>query len=65
MKAAHLDIEAADHSCFADVFTGDWYADVVCSAKKYAIVAGYEDGTFKPDQPVLLLEALKIGIEGF
>jgi hypothetical protein len=37
----------------------------VCYAKDHAIVKGYTDGTFKPAQPVIFAEALKMALETF
>lgn len=65
LKTANVDIESGLGACFHDVFTGDWYHDVVCTAKKLKIIGGYEDGSFKPNQQVLLVEGLKMAIEGF
>ena len=65
LKTANVDIESGLESCFSDIFTGDWYYDVVCTAKKLKIIRGYEDGSFKPNQQVLLVEGLKMAIEGF
>lgn len=41
------------------------FFDFVCSAKALGIVKGYDDGTFKPNQKVSLVEGLKMAIEGF
>lgn len=65
LKTANVDIESGLEPCFRDVYTGDWYYDAICTAKKRQIVAGYEDNTFKPNQQVLLVEGLKMAIEGF
>ena len=65
LKTANVDIESELEPCFRDVYTGDWYYDTICTAKKRQIVAGYEDNTFKPNQQVLLVEGLKMAIEGF
>ena len=56
LKTANVDIESGLESC---------YYDVVCTAKKLKIIRGYEDGSFKPNQQVLLVEGLKMAIEGF
>ena len=37
---------------FRDVATGKWYTTSVIWANYYGIVAGYEDGTFRPERPV-------------
>lgn len=47
-------------SCFPDVHQEDWFSQYVCLAKKRGMIAGYPDGTFKPDRPVNYAEALKI-----
>lgn len=41
------------------------FFNFVCSAKALGIVKGYDDGTFKPNQKVYLVEGLKMAIEGF
>lgn len=46
--------------CFTDIDEEAWYAAYVCAAKRRDIIAGYPDGTFKPDQPVNIAEALKM-----
>ena len=45
---------------FSDVDGDSWYASYVGFAQKYNIVGGYEDGTFRPDQPVTRAELMKI-----
>ena len=45
---------------FSDVAGDSWYASYVGFAQKYHIVGGYEDGTFRPDQPVTRAELMKI-----
>lgn len=37
---------------FADVKAGDWFAGSVGAAAKAGLIAGYEDGAFRPDQQV-------------
>lgn len=50
-------------SPFTDVLVTDWYAPYVMAAKGKGVVVGYSDGTFKPNQQVSRVEALKILIE--
>lgn len=50
------------NNCFPDV-TDQWFAPYVCYAKKQNWVSGYADGTFKPDQQINRVEALKIILE--
>lgn len=46
--------------CFPDVRSSDWFSPYVCFAAQQGWVAGYPDGTFRPDRPVNLAEALKM-----
>ena len=52
-------------SCFKDVPSDQWYTKYVCFAKGKNIIAGYSDGTFKPDQVVNYVEALKMLLETY
>jgi hypothetical protein len=45
---------------FSDVSAGDWYAPFVEQARIQGILAGYSDGTFKPNNSITRAEALKI-----
>lgn len=56
--------EADYKNCFPDVLE-DWYAKYVCYASEQGWVQGYPDNTFKPDQTVNKVEALKMVIEAF
>lgn len=51
--------------CFPDVVIGSWYESFVCDAALRGYVAGYSDGTFRPDNPVNKVEALKMVNEVF
>ncbi|SFK77258.1 S-layer homology domain-containing protein [Paenibacillus sp. 1_12] len=44
--------QAAGSSSFKDVAAGDWFAGVVGAATKAQIIDGYEDSTFRPNQPI-------------
>ncbi|MDP4011793.1 MAG: S8 family serine peptidase [Candidatus Roizmanbacteria bacterium] len=48
---------------FSDVEIGEWYAPYVSAAKTAGLIGGYSDGTFKPNQAVSRVEALKILLE--
>ncbi|MFA6527982.1 MAG: S-layer homology domain-containing protein [Candidatus Gracilibacteria bacterium] len=52
--------------CFDDV-QDDWYAPYVCYAKAQGWVSGYEDGYFRPANPINRVEATKmvINTQGF
>ncbi len=51
---------AVSTSCFSDVKANTWYANVVCDAVVEGYVNGYPDGSFKPEQSVNRIEALKM-----
>lgn len=53
------DEELSGDDCFPDV-NDEWFAKYVCSAKKEGIVAGYPDGSFRPEQEINFVEASKI-----
>lgn len=50
----------AGSKCFPDVEANQWYTQYICFAKDYNLVNGYSDGTFRPDQEISFVEALKI-----
>jgi lysozyme len=45
---------------FKDVEAGSWYEDVIWVANEHGIMTGYEDGTFRPDQPVTRAEVAAV-----
>lgn len=47
-------------SCFKDVPRNIWFEPYVCDAAARKYVNGYADGTFRPDQAVNRVEALKM-----
>lgn len=55
-------IKAADYTgtSFKDVEEGDWYAPYVQWGSKQGLVAGYADGTFKPNQNVTREEMVSL-----
>lgn len=58
--ASTVDTEKHAGSCFPDVGRWDWFSAYVCFAKEQGIVGGYPDGSFRPGQPVMYAEALKM-----
>ncbi len=54
------DNESAADLPFPDLKKDAWYLGAVSKALELKIVAGYPDGTFKPEETVNLVEALKI-----
>lgn len=55
--AIPADVSESD---FSDVKVSDWYAPYVMQAKEFGLIEGYTDGTFKPNQEINRVEALKI-----
>ena len=45
-------VTSAESAGFADVSANDWYATAVNWAANVGVVNGYEDGTFRPNQPI-------------
>ncbi|MBO9604689.1 MAG: S-layer homology domain-containing protein [Paenibacillaceae bacterium] len=56
IRALGLPTDGAEQP-FADVSPSDWYAGAVESAASYGIVRGYDDGTYRPAQPISRQEA--------
>lgn len=65
MLAADITLNTGSESCFPDIKASDRFIDYVCTAKTMGIIKWYEDGTFRPNTPVLFSEGIKIGLEGF
>lgn len=60
--------EPVSGDCFLDVKQDSWYAPFVCAAVRRGIVVGYPSGTgaiFKPEQPVVFSEAIKMVLEAY
>jgi hypothetical protein len=45
---------------FADIKSGDWYAEAVRTAYEYGQLEGYEDGTFRPMERITREQAMVI-----
>lgn len=60
--AAHLNFTESSNSTvsFSDVSGSDWFQPYVALAAERGIVSGYDDGTFKPHNPITRAEAAKI-----
>ena len=52
--------EDINSNCFHDVKTSDWFAPYVCVAKEKGLISGYAGNIFKPENTIILPEALKI-----
>ncbi len=59
-RAAGRTPDAEARGCFDDVAGGSWYEPVVCDAVAAGFVSGYPDRTFRPQQTVNRMEALKM-----
>lgn len=60
-------LEAGNRVCFRD-FTGQqqqWYWTYACAAKERGVVQGYADGTFRGEQRVNTVEALRMAIDAW
>ena len=53
------DYDPAGEDCYDDV-DDEWFAPYICKATDLGLVKGYDDGTFKPGQPINFAEASKI-----
>ena len=49
----------AGKSSFSDLSAGHWASGYVSAARKYGMINGYPNGTFGPEKPILLEEAIK------
>jgi len=59
LNAAEVELpELWDEKCFPDVALDAWYAPYVCYAAEKEITAWYEDGNFRPNGSVSIIEAL-------
>ena len=45
---------------FPDITPSNWFANIIAYAKTQGIASGYEDGTFRPENPVTRAEAAKL-----
>ncbi|MFA7682014.1 MAG: S-layer homology domain-containing protein [Candidatus Peribacteraceae bacterium] len=50
---------------FPDVAVEDWFMPYTCTARRFGIMDGYPDGSFKPAQNVNTAEAAKIVVGAF
>ena len=56
-------LKGISYPTFKDIGMGSWYYRYIVYAKEYAIIEGYPDGSFKPDNTINRAEALKILVE--
>lgn len=56
-----LNLESAGHSPgFTDIQTTSWYNSDIGAAVSYRLIAGFEDGTFRPDDRITREQAMTI-----
>ncbi len=55
--------DAADLSVFLDVTVDEWFYPYARSGVGFGIIEGYPDGTFKPAQNIIRVEAIKMALE--
>jgi len=60
LLASEVEIQNPTKDVFPDVPVSEWFAPFVFSAKNFAIVNGYPDGNFRPENSINLVETLKI-----
>ncbi|MDD4352006.1 MAG: S-layer homology domain-containing protein [Candidatus Gracilibacteria bacterium] len=65
LNGAKVELLTGLSSAFSDVTDDAWYKNYVMTAKGLGIIGGYEDATFRPDQPILRQEATKVILEAF
>lgn len=54
------ELSAVKETSFTDVDPGAWYAPVIQAMRSSGLLAGYGDGTFRPDAPITQEEAITI-----
>ncbi len=65
LSASETEIIEPEQKCFSDVATTSWQAKYICSWVRKGITKGYENGTFKPNWTVTVLETLAFGARAF
>jgi len=60
LEATKVELDNATPTGFTDIDESAWYAQYLRKAKSENWVQGYPDGTFKPEQEINKVEALKI-----
>ncbi|WP_249901538.1 S-layer homology domain-containing protein [Paenibacillus sp. PK3_47] len=60
VRALGLEAASGQSAGFSDVAGSRWYADVIATANQFGLIAGYEDNTFRPNQPITREEAMVI-----
>jgi len=61
----NVDVSSYEAELFSDTLDGQWYTPYVKAAKARKTIQGYPDGTFKPNQCVNRVEAIKMAVLEF
>jgi len=59
-----IDYTETDKRPFEDVTLGAWHTKYIVKAKNLGIISGYDNGTFRPWEPINLAEALTMITKG-
>ncbi|HCW32426.1 MAG: S-layer protein [Candidatus Peregrinibacteria bacterium GW2011_GWE2_39_6] len=63
VASLNINIDAQIYNnCYPDVHE-EWFAPYICYGTEQGWIQGYPDGTFKPEQPVNKVEAIKMLLE--
>jgi len=65
LSSAEVNIAEPEESCFSDISLSMWQAKYVCSGTITGITKWYDDGTFKPNSTVTVLETLAFSLRAF
>ncbi|MBI5754458.1 S-layer homology domain-containing protein [Candidatus Peregrinibacteria bacterium] len=60
IEGSHIQLDNSDLTPFTDINYKSWYAPYVQKAYSSGWINGYQDDTFKPDQTISKVEALKV-----
>ncbi len=60
LEGSSITLDETENTPFSDVNHSAWYAEYIKKAYKEGWVVGYSDGTFRPEQTINKVEALKI-----
>lgn len=65
LKEDVRDRVTSDVNDFSDVASGDWFNVTVSSLAQMGVIAGYEDGSFRPNAPITRAEFAAIAMRFF
>jgi polyhydroxybutyrate depolymerase len=66
LRASNIPLpEVSTEKCFPDVDPTMWYHRYICAASALGMANGFDDGKFKPNNPVTTLEAGAFGNKAF